>query len=175
MLEMLNDEEILKEYTLDKMNRYNHRHRIHNESVASHSFFVSLFCLKIFSKINLPKVMERTILIKAILHDVPEVYTSDIPHDVKKSFPAIKQELEKIENIYYESNWNNYMEEIQDNHKLIFYIIKLADCYSVQQYCLNEIRLGNNSKDIQSIHEDSIQRSKNYIYLINTYYSLFVR
>ena len=53
MLELLSKESILSEYPLKKIIRYNHRNRLQDESVAEHTCFVSLFCLKIMSQLNL--------------------------------------------------------------------------------------------------------------------------
>ena len=83
MLERLSKQEVLHEYVLSKITRYNNRKRLQNESVAEHTCFVSIFCLKILAQLNLDHEIERQVLILAALHDTPESVTSDIPYNVK--------------------------------------------------------------------------------------------
>ena len=100
MLERFNDKDVLREYTLSKIIRYNNRNKIQNESVAEHSFYVTLFCLKIIKNLNLSVEEINRILILSALHDTCESETSDIPHNVKKISPEINQILEKMEEKY---------------------------------------------------------------------------
>lgn len=170
MLEILNNDEILKEYSLDKMIRYNHRTMLQDESVASHSFFVSLFVLKIYTKLGEFKDkqwFERESLILAALHDTPEAYTSDIPHDVKKNYPKMKEILVNIEEDYYNEHWENYSHYLNKPSDLSHNIIKLADAYSVRQFALSEKKLGNSSSDVEEILEESLLRIKQRTEKIN--------
>lgn len=167
MLELLNDKEIMDEYVLGKMIRYNHRYRLQDESVATHSFYVSLFCLKILSKLNLGKDIDRQVLILAALHDTAESMTSDIPHDVKNNYPAMQEILDEIERDYYKQNWPTYFEDIYMPSTLVSSIIKLADAYSVYQYCLNENILGNVSDEMTEIKSEALVRITNHIAAIN--------
>ena len=70
---------------------------LQDESVAEHTCFVSLFCLKIMAELNLTHEQERQVLIAAALHDTCESRTSDIPHDVKANYPEMQKILEKID------------------------------------------------------------------------------
>ena len=158
MLETLSNSEIMSEYVLSKIIRYNHRRKLQDESVAEHSFFVSLFCLKIMAKLHLPPDIEREVLISAALHDAAESKTSDIPHDVKANYPEMRAVLERIEDDYYRKNWKSYFGCVQNPKTVVKYIIKLADAYSVYQYCLNEIDLGNISDDIKKIKSEASER-----------------
>lgn len=167
MMVLLNDEQIMSEYVLGKIVRYNNRRRLQEESVAEHTCFVTLFCLKIMAQLNLDRETERRILILAALHDVAESRTSDIPHDVKSNYPEIKSILEKVENDYYREHWTNYLDEISDPDDLCHNILKLADTYSVLQYCLNEQSLGNVSEDIREITESARQRINARVAAIN--------
>ena len=131
MLELLNDKEVMDDYVLGKMIRYNHRHRLQDECVAAHSFFVSLFCLKIMAKLNLDHETERQVLILAALHDTAEIKTSDIPHDVKARYPDMQAILDRIEKEYYEEHWEKYISDVYKPSEMVYNIIKLADAYSV--------------------------------------------
>ena len=168
MLERLSNEQIMSEYVLSKIVRYNNRTRLQDESVAEHTCFVSLFCLKIMAQLNLDHETERQILILAALHDMAESKTSDIPHNVKANYPAMQSVLDKIEHDYYEENWERYLDEVLNPGDLVYNILKLADAYSVYQYCLNERNLGNYSNDNTEILIDVQERVATRINAINS-------
>lgn len=167
MLGTLNNEEVMSEYVLSKIIRYNHRRKLQDESVAEHSFFVSLFCLKIMAQLNLDRETEREVLILAALHDAAESKTSDIPHDVKADYPQMRNILERVEADYYNKYWKHYFDCVQMPKTVVEYIIKLADAYSVYQYCLNELDLGNVSDDIKKIKEEACLRIMDYTERVN--------
>jgi len=167
MLELLSKETIMSEYPLKKIIRYNHRNRLQDESVAEHTCFVSLFCLKIMAQLNLTLEQERQVLILAALHDTCESRTSDIPHDVKTNYPEMQIILDKIEFDYYEENWKSYLEDVYKPDEIVHNILKLADAYSVYQWCLNEKALGNSSDCITEIYFESKNRLKKYTDMIN--------
>lgn len=157
----------MNEYVLGKIIRYNHRSRLQDESVAEHTCFVSLFCLKILAQLKLDHETERKVLILAALHDTAESRTSDIPHDVKANYPEMQKILDKVESDYYQEFWKDYLEEVYNPGDLVYNILKLADAYSVYQYCLNEKSLGNISNDIKDIVSESYERIKKYTEIIN--------
>lgn len=167
MLELLNKESIMSEYPLKKIIRYNHRSRLQDESVAEHTCFVSLFCLKIMAQLNLTHEQERQVLILAALHDTCESRTSDIPHDVKANYPEMQQILDRIEQDYYKEHWKNYLGEVYKPEPIVYNILKLADAYSVYQWCLNEKALGNSSDCIGEIYFESKERLEKYTNEIN--------
>ena len=167
MLELLSKESIMSEYPLKKIIRYNHRSRLQDESVAEHTCFVSLFCLKIMSQLNLTHEQERQVLILAALHDTCESRTSDIPHDVKANYPEMQRILDKIEQDYYEQNWKTYLSDVYKPEEIVYNILKLADAYSVYQWCLNEKALGNSSNCITEIYIESRNRLKKFTSSIN--------
>lgn len=167
MLELLSDKEVMDDYVLGKMIRYNHRYRLQDECVAAHSFFVSLFCLKIMAKLQLDHETERQVLILAALHDTAEIKTSDIPHDVKSRYPDMQEILDRIEKEYYEEHWQKYISDVYKPSEMVYNIIKLADAYSVYQYCLNENTLGNVSDEMTEIKSEALVRITNHIATIN--------
>lgn len=163
MLELLSDEELMREYVLKKIVRYNHRPRLQDESVAEHAFFVSLICLKLMSKIDVSREVQRRVLILAALHDAAESLTSDIPHDVKKRYPEMDRMLMKIEEEYYDKSWSAYLDDMKGSDhdgEVARAIVKLADAYSVYQWCLNERELGSRSKSVFDIFSDAQMRIK---------------
>lgn len=167
MLDVFNNEEVSREYVLSKIVRYNNRCKLQNESVAEHTCFVSLFCLKILARLHLDHETERKVLILAALHDAAESRTSDIPHDVKANYPEMQSILDRIEKDYYDEVWGDYYKEVYKPDALCYNILKLADSYSVYQYCLNEKALGNRSSAINEITNNSLIRIRNYTDAIN--------
>lgn len=163
MLDRLSEDDIMQEYVLSKIIRYNHRRRLQDESVAEHSFYVSLFCLKIMRNLDLSLEEQNQVLILAALHDAAESKTSDIPHDVKQNYPEMEKILNKIEEDYYHETWKEYENVLSNSSELVHAIVKLADSYSVLQYCLNEKSLGNISSDIQEIYFDCQRRIRTWI------------
>ena len=152
MLELLSKESIMSEYPLKKIIRYNHRSRLQDESVAEHTCFVSLFCLKIMAQLNLTHEQERQVLIL---------------HDVKANYPEMQQILDRIEQDYYKEHWKNYLGEVYKPEPIVYNILKLADAYSVYQWCLNEKALGNSSDCIGEIYFESKERIDKYTNEIN--------
>ena len=156
MLEKFSNDEIEKEYVLAKTLRYNNRTHLQEESVAEHSFFVALFSLKIVQLLKLPEELELRILRLAVLHDCAESITSDIPHNVKKLYPDFASFLKTVEDQYYSKHWSYFKDKLND--EIAEAVVKLADNYSVLQFCINEQRLGNTSPDIMEIFVNANQR-----------------
>lgn len=182
MLDRLSNEDIMREYTLGNIIRYNNRIRLANESVAEHTCFVSVFCLKILAQIRSEFVeildmdkLERDVLVLATLHDMAESRTSDIPHNVKTAYPEIDKILLRIENDYYEECWSYYAEDVINANEFAFSILKLADAYSVMQYCMNEQSLGNVSRDVAMILLDAEKRVRDGIANVNVYLKEAIR
>lgn len=158
MLDVLNKEQILKEYEMTKLIRYNCRKRIVDEDLAQHSFFVAMFCLRILSQIPATDKMYKNILSFAILHDAPELLMGDFPHTLKLAYPEIAKALEGVEKDYYKDNWPDYVEMFNSLTELEQEIITLADAYSVAQYTENEIVLGNSTEEMEQIRKNALAR-----------------
>ena len=75
--------------------------------------------------------------------------------------------LDHIEKDYFHEAWKEYERTISRSSELVKAIVKLADNYSVYQYCLNEKSLGNISVDIHKIYLDCQTRIDMYIHKIN--------
>ncbi len=152
------NDELLFDYKLSDLVRYNHRHKIKNESVAEHSYYVTLFCLKICSFYKFDDETTSRILTKAILHDLPEIETSDIPYNVKQNMPALAQLLGEAETTFYREHYPELYDIIYDGNELEDLVVKYADALSVMQYCLNELELSPGNKDFLAIKQDTTER-----------------
>ena len=162
-------EELLFDYKLSDLVRYNHRHKIKNETVAEHSYYVALFCLKICTYYGFDGDTTSRILTKALLHDLPEIETSDIPYDVKKNIPAITKLLETAEMSFYERHYPALCETLFNENALEDAVVKYADALSVMQYCLNELELSPGNKDFLAIKQNTTERLDKLRKEIDTY------
>ena len=137
-------------YRLKNVVRYNTRNVIKKESVAEHSFYVALFTLKICNDYNVDPRTEKRAIIKALLHDMPEIELNDITHDVKEKL-NLRPFLKKYEDEYFDTHFSEYRSLMKEGDEKTNAIVDYADTMSVYQYVLNEELLGNKSNDIQEI------------------------
>lgn len=157
----LTDNKILK---MSDLLRYNGRFKIKNESIAEHSFYVSYNILNICHKYNLPDDIKLRALEYGVIHDIPELYTNDISYITKRDNPELAKMLDKIERDFVV----NEMPEIKtafldlqsNKSSLEHLILKLADALSVLQFAKRDISLGNVSKDMYDIYNESKERCK---------------
>lgn len=158
-------DELMDIYKLKNIIRYNTRMHIKNESVAEHSFYVALIGLKLCDKYNVDEDTTRKVLIKALLHDMPEIEINDITHDAKEKL-GLRPFLEHYEKDYFNRKFAkhaNLMNKSFKNSAIVNTIVDLADAYSVVQYVSNEILLGNNSNDMTEILAESTHRTEKYV------------
>lgn len=151
-------------YRLSDLKRYNNMPRIKSESLAEHQFYCGLILMKLKDYIINITYSEFCILLQYLLvHDIGELYTGDIPHNVKEDYPDLRKLLEQIESEKLDSFGFNdilYAVEVNEDLKMLF---KLCDTIQVVQYCENEKRLGNFSENIVSIREHAIQLVHNQV------------
>jgi len=145
-------------YKLRDLIRYNNSIRIKDESVAEHSAFVTLIVLELrrYYEFNLKKA-----LIMAITHDLPEVYVSDVQHNVSKMFPKIKEAITDAEKIVWEKYFGKDLGKLNDEFNTgettEGLIVQLADIISCIQYSQSEIKLGNEGY-MREVYEGSVKR-----------------
>lgn len=156
MMPLLSSDYLMEIYRLKTLVRYNHRLRLTNESVAEHSFFTALFVLEICDKLSISGELKAKSIEYALLHDVPETIISDIPSDVKDLSETLRMLLQIFEDSFMEDNYPDYALYSKDEE--IFSIVKLADLYSVRQYCMVEAALGNKTLDFADAVNERIDR-----------------
>ena len=132
-----------KIYRLEYIIRYSNVPRVHDESVASHSFFVAAIVLKLHDKyrFNLGLALQM-----AISHDMPEYMTNDLSHETKQLFPEIKEVLRKAEHkalLAMPTAVRDGCKMYSDSNLVEAKIVHLADAMQCNQYATNEIMLGN--------------------------------
>lgn len=139
---------LLDMYRLNHMIRYNTTPHIMDESVASHSYYVSLFTMMLCEELELDSGFTSLALQAALVHDMPEIVVNDITHDAKSKMPMIDKILKHFEEQFIGENFpEQFATLFSDTHiaKKVMLIVKLADILSVYQYSLNETMMGNNN------------------------------
>ena len=74
--------------------RYHTRTRIRPETNGHHSANVAALCLALEPECS------KEVLVRAIMHDVPEAYTGDIPYPFKAESSKVKASLQQAEMVY---------------------------------------------------------------------------
>ena len=77
------EDKLTEIYHLKSIVRYNNRPKLSEETVAEHSFYVALIGLMICDELGTSTECKYEVMIKALLHDMPEMEINDITHDVK--------------------------------------------------------------------------------------------
>lgn len=153
MTQTISDKYLDAIYKLKNLVRYNTRSRIKDESVAEHSFYVAVLTLDICKKFDIDYDTTCKCVIKATLHDMPEMYLNDITHDVKEKL-NLRPLLKTYEDEYYKKYYPQYADLMNNANELITTIVDLADAYSVKQYVNNEKSLGNNTVGMNDILDE---------------------
>lgn len=147
-----------KIYKLKDVIRYNTKQKLKDESVAEHSFYVALISLLLCFKFNIDAEDTLQILIKSLLHDMPEIELNDITHDVKEKL-NLRPLLKSYEDDYYLKEFPECYELMINNEENeINEIVNLADSMSVLQYTNNELSIGNKTNDMLEIYKNSYIR-----------------
>ena len=141
--------------------RYANRVRIKDEDLAQHSYCVAFYCFQIANEYNITDEIRNKVIAMAIIHDIGECFTSDLPHDVKYENPELKELCDKLEKKYVNELpeisplWN----ELEDKKDSVEYaIIKLADSMSVLAYSKRELLLGNKTPEMLEIFKNAEER-----------------
>jgi len=146
-------------YILRDLERYNNTMRIKSESVAEHSAFVTLIVLKLYEEYTFDL---QKALIMAITHDVPEVLITDVPHNVKRRFPKVKEAVKNEEVAIFDSIFPQYtklFKDLEEDTTVEAKIVVLADILSCVQYSTSEVKLGNTGY-MSKVLQESEDRAK---------------
>lgn len=143
--------------------RYVNRNRIKDEDLAQHSYSVAYYCFQIAKEFDIPNSIRNEAIAMAIIHDIGEVFTSDLPHDVKYENPELKELCDQLERRYINIElpevselWNKL--EDKQNPSIPAAMVKLADSMSVLAYSNREIDLGNQTKEMIEINANARYR-----------------
>jgi len=135
---------------LSNLSRWSQAYCAKNESVLEHTGFVALYSLSICYKY---KIHPDQVLIKALVHDVDEVITGDIPTPTKYANPKILSEIRKLEDDaaklisdeLFEGKIFKKWKDSKDLNTDSGCIIAIADCAGVVYKIWQEVNVGNKS------------------------------
>lgn len=139
--------------------RYSVIPRIHEESIAEHSFFVASIVLRLAEDydFNVGKAVSM-----AVIHDWSESYTDDITVLTKRAYPEISKAVDKVEPKIAKKEFSPMVYELWKEYKAMVspeaLIVKYADTIQVIQYAQAEVDMGNKTY-MQSVVEDAKYRS----------------
>lgn len=151
--------ELLRKWS--SIQRYSKFFLIKPETVAEHTGHVALICLKIGIEIEQNcgyKINWQQLLPSAIVHDLDEIFTGDIPRDTKYSSEKFKKMyddiakagMKEVLKIYelpkeIETAWIS-----QKNETIEGYILRVADlaCVVYKVYCEVELYGNISMKDV---------------------------
>ena len=146
--------------------RYANRNRIKDEDLAQHSYSVAYYIFIIADRFCIPDDIRNEAIAMAVIHDIGECFTSDLPHDVKYENPELKELCDKLERKYIDqlSECKDLWHKLEDNGETIQKVmVKLGDSMSVKSYVDREISLGNKTEEMKTIAIDAEKRISLYI------------
>jgi len=146
---------------MNEVNRYSGVHLESPESLSDHITDISMMCYVIGRKLmNLGEEINLgSLLEKALLHDMDEVLTGDIPRNTKYATDEVHEELEKVA--------KRAIKEIQDavgiedltkiwseaKSEKEGFIVKVSDMLCVVRKAIIEVELRNNLSFLKVISE----------------------
>lgn len=121
-----------------KVRRY-HTKRIvgEHQTLADHQYGVAIICNFLCNG-----KASANLLMKALTHDLSELYTGDIPAIIKRRNSVIGEELRSMESEIERSMGLNF--NITSEEEII---LKIADTMELLLYCIEQKRMGNTTLD----------------------------
>lgn len=133
--------------------RFSNCRTVMNESVSDHSYYVSLIALFIAEYLELQPEEELSLLRRCIVHDIDEVLTGDIIHQVKYYNPEIRKgvknmALELLAEMFKKilpDRWNNVWSSyfLQKDETIVGRVVSFCDYASAVAYVYEEVVGGN--------------------------------
>lgn len=131
---------------------------VSSTSVAEHSYYTALIAYDITTKLLERGVVIQTskVLMSALMHDLAETITGDIPHPFKMISKDLKQKIKDVET----QAARMYFPEYVDTHinakideSIEAVVVHAADFLELYLYCVEEQLLGNKQRYIFDIME----------------------
>jgi len=141
---MTSDEYYEKVYCLTYIIRYGNVPRIHDESVAEHTFLINALLLQLNEEYKFDLGRALTI---ATAHDMLEAFTSDICHTLKRDNKELYEAIKKAEKSFsykFPDTVRLAIEEYDADSTIEARIVHLADAMQCLQTANNELKVGGN-------------------------------
>jgi len=149
-------------YSMSTLTRFNTTPRIINQSVACHSYFVSLISLFICEKMKLSDESTLKCLKMSTIHDLAEAELGDIIYPVRVKFEKLNEILDEEERNVIENKlgeqYRDLFDEFEECKTIEAIIVKLSDAMEANIYCKEEVNMGN--KNMKKIIKETNQRIK---------------
>lgn len=159
---ILNVEKDRELYKMSNIWRYSGRLIQKPENLAEHSFYVAFKVLELGSHFNIPEDKIIKALRIALCHDIGEIYTGDLPHNLKMYSPKIKEISEQLEVELISKNFEFFSNDFKDfadrKDEIVCTLVDLADCADVLMFIDREELLGNKHEDIMQIRTECYER-----------------
>ena len=160
ILDFVNDREV---GSMDNIFRWGMERTIKDENIAGHSWWVTLFSYLItveFCKlpVNEKNAIMLAVFIKSLTHDMDEMFTDDISHDVKyNDFNGehLKEQISTYASHKFNKKFANMPDLLEavkheaesEIDEVIFAIVKMGDWFACIKYVVAEISIGNKGMD----------------------------
>tara|TARA_Y100000310_G_scaffold315600_1_gene366343 strand:+ start:2988 stop:3488 length:501 start_codon:yes stop_codon:yes gene_type:complete len=125
--------------------RYHTLPTIGEQTNATHSWGVAVIATYLHPNLS------AKILLKALMHDVGEIETGDIPAPVKWENPELKKQLHLLEEKVAKNLEIDY--ELTEYEQTIF---KQADMFELLFFCVKQRRLGN--RHINHVFSNGVEK-----------------
>ena len=123
-------------YRLSNIKRWLIVETSREQSVAEHSYNVTILAMRVASVLNLPV---GRIVFRALLHDAEECWTGDIPSPIKDGPVLEKETLSLMMGDLY---------KLDDDHHLIYNVVKLCDVAEAIKF-LKIYGVGKHAKSVE--------------------------
>lgn len=153
LVDLIFDKEISR---LDTIKRWDLNQIIKEETVTSHSYWVTFFANVLAELVTNDSKLKLLIIRYALIHDLPEIFSGDVNHVVKRN-KYNGEILVKLLDEFTEHEMNNKFQKpetkilndlfIDDwsksREQLVKDLVKFCDWISFFRFLLNEKNLGN--------------------------------
>lgn len=145
--------------------------RIRTQSVVEHSYFVAVYCIELVKLLEIEATASELaqLIHTALVHDVPEIWTGDIPGPAKRvlGLDAGPLEAKRMSEILPQHSIAHSRIELSP---LLRQILKVADYLEAVLYLCDESQLGNRS--VGTLGDERTPLGSNYARLRQLWTSL---
>jgi len=121
-----------------QVTRYHTWPRIHQQSIAEHSWQLARIYASVVDKID------PNFILHILFHDIGEFYVGDIPYPVKRDIPELKELIDELENDSQEfqlAHWNTIHPDALEQHDSVLF--KHIELVEMAEWGMDEFNFGN--------------------------------
>lgn len=151
---------------MSAVRRYNNGNKFLNrhENVAEHSTHVALNVIILCDILQLPDEMRYKAVTWAVVHDISEPVSADLPYEFKTTAPQVfNDQFEAFELSQVWDNYPHFYSDFSDftasGHKkgsrrpIERILVDLADALVVRQYAKLEMDMGNKTSEVEKFYK----------------------